>query len=118
MKMPRFHVDLSDEEVKACLSDMGDVHEWTENAIKNKARKVTDRLLADFFGGRAELEIPFTPEEEQAIANATGGRRFFDFDVVKKLPLDIKRMIIRKMRISTPEQRREEAERDRPQGDG
>lgn len=108
--MPMFKIDLDEEEVKACLSEMGDVKEWIENAIKNKARKVIDRILEDYFSGKVEQESEFTPDEQQQIDDAIG-ERFLTQEKVKKLPPRIKKLIVKRLKLSTPEERKAEYEK-------
>lgn len=38
---------LTDEEEKVLLTDMVDIAEWVENFVRDKARKVMDRLVAE-----------------------------------------------------------------------
>lgn len=108
--MPVFKIDLDVEEVKACLSEMEDVKEWIENAIKNKARKVMDRILEAYFSGKVEQESEFTPEEQQQIDDAIG-KRYLTSEKVKRLPPGIKKLIVKRLKLSTPEERKAEYEK-------
>lgn len=38
---------LTDEEEKALLTDMVDIAEWVENLLRNKARRVMDRIIEE-----------------------------------------------------------------------
>jgi len=43
--MPQFTVTVSDQELKALEWDIYEVQDWIQNAISEKARRVTDRLI-------------------------------------------------------------------------
>jgi hypothetical protein len=43
--MAQFTVTVSDAELKALEWDIVNVQEWVQNAISEKARRVTDRLI-------------------------------------------------------------------------
>lgn len=43
--MPHFTVTISDQEIKALEWDIYDVQVWIQNAISEKARRVTDILI-------------------------------------------------------------------------
>lgn len=38
---------LTDEEEKVLLTDMVDIAEWVENLLRNKARRVMDRIIEE-----------------------------------------------------------------------
>ncbi|RLJ07348.1 MAG: hypothetical protein DRP12_02400 [Candidatus Aenigmatarchaeota archaeon] len=38
---------LTDEEEKALLTDMVDIAEWVENLLRNKVRRVMDRVIEE-----------------------------------------------------------------------
>ena len=38
---------LTDEEEKALLTDVADIAEWVENFVRNKVRRVTDRIIEE-----------------------------------------------------------------------
>ena len=40
-------VNLTDNEYKALLYDIVDLQAWVENVLRNKARQVIDRLVAE-----------------------------------------------------------------------
>jgi len=43
--MPEYTITISEEEEKALLTNMVDIQVWLQNAITQKARKVTDRIV-------------------------------------------------------------------------
>ena len=49
---------LNDAEVKATEVDVFDLAEWTENAIKNKARQMVDKIVTE--SGQGSKFTPIT----------------------------------------------------------
>jgi len=45
--MVTFTLSIDDNEYEALSCDIVDVQEWIENALRNKARQVIDRLVAE-----------------------------------------------------------------------
>ena len=43
--MPKFTVELTEEEAKALEVDMVSIQEWLDNAIHNKARQMIDLIV-------------------------------------------------------------------------
>ena len=46
--MPRYIIDISDEEEKAMLAGMVDIRLWISNFVHNKARKDIDRAVLEY----------------------------------------------------------------------
>ena len=103
--MKTYIIKLSDEEAKACLSEMENVQLWIENTIFNKARKVMDRIVEGYFDGRIDEETPFTEEEKAQIKAAVGDRKVLTPGKIKKLSKEIKKLMVKRVQLSTPAQR-------------
>ena len=46
--MRQYTVEITEEEFKALEATILDIQEWTQHAIKNKARKCIDRLVEEY----------------------------------------------------------------------
>ena len=66
--MGQYIINLTEEEEKALLTDMISIQEWLENAIKNKARQVIDRIVEEVSDKQAK-KIP-VEEKLSIIRNA------------------------------------------------
>jgi len=105
--MGEYSITLTSEDEKALLWDIGDLQEWADNALLNKARQCTDEIC------RLALE-----DNTHTILTLAEKRLLRDWldahDIVmtsvKQLPPNIKRQIVAVARVKSAAERQAEAE--------